>query len=75
MMCFMIHKFTKFESEKARKGSTLALKPMAYVTRSPKQGYQWPHQKDLGPSKLKKNPQIFVELKDTETDILTDYFR
>ena len=25
------------------KGSTLALKPRADVTRSPKQGYQWPH--------------------------------
>ena len=38
-------------SEKARKGSTLALKRRADVTRSPKQGYQWPHQKDLCPTK------------------------
>ena len=33
--------------EKARKGSTLALKSRADVTRSPKQGYQWPHKKDV----------------------------
>ena len=29
-------------SEKASQGSTLALKPRADVTRSPKQGFQWP---------------------------------
>ena len=27
-------------------GSTLALKPRANVIRSPKQGYQWPHEKE-----------------------------
>ena len=32
-------------SEKAGKGSTLALKPRADVTRNPKQGYQWPHKR------------------------------
>ena len=32
-------------------GSTLALKHRADVTRSPKQGYQWPHKKDLCPPK------------------------
>ena len=32
--------------------STLALKPKADVTRSPKQGYQWPHEKDLCPPKI-----------------------
>ena len=36
-------------SEKGYKGSTLALKPRADVTRGPKQGYQWPHEKDLCP--------------------------
>ena len=40
-------------SEKARKRavekSTLALKPSADVIRSPKQGYQWPHEKDSCP--------------------------
>ena len=35
-----------------RKKSTLALKPRAYVTRSPKQGYQWPQEKDLCPPKI-----------------------
>ena len=35
-----------------QKGSTLALKPKADVTRSPKQGYQWPHEKDLCSSKI-----------------------
>ena len=28
------------------RGSTLALKPRADVTKSPKQGHQWPHKKD-----------------------------
>ena len=37
-------------SMKAR-GSTLALKPRAEVTRSPKQGYQWPHKTDWYPPK------------------------
>ena len=35
-----------------KKGSTLALKPRAAVTRSPKQGYQWSHEKDLCPPKI-----------------------
>ena len=30
---------------------TLALKPRGEVTRSPKQGYQWPHKKDSCPPK------------------------
>ena len=36
---------------------TLALKPTEDVTRSPKQGYQWPHKKDSCPPKknFKKN--------------------
>ena len=33
--------------KKAYKGATLALKPMVDFTRSPKQGYQWPHEKDF----------------------------
>ena len=41
-------------SEKARKGSSQALKPSANVIRSPKQGNQWPYKKDLCPQKLKK---------------------
>ena len=36
---------TKHTSE----GSTLALKPRGDVIRSPKQGYQWPHEKDSCP--------------------------
>ena len=36
----------------ASKGSTLALKPREDITRSPKQGYQWPHEKDLCPPKI-----------------------
>ena len=40
----------------ASEGSTLALKARADITRSPKQGYQWPHKKDMWPPKkfLKK---------------------
>ena len=36
----------------ASEGSTVALKPRADVTRSPKQGYQWPHKTDLCPPKV-----------------------
>ena len=39
-------------SKKTRKGSTLALKPRADVTRSPKQGYQWHHEKNICPPKI-----------------------
>ena len=42
-------------TKQASEGSTLALKPRGDITRSPKQGYQWPHEKDLCPPKLKKN--------------------
>ena len=31
---------------------TLALKPRGDITRSPKQGYQWPHKKDSCPPKI-----------------------
>ena len=52
---------TRGESEESvvhRRGSTqarestLALKLRADVTRSPKQGYQWPHEKDMCPTKI-----------------------
>ena len=33
---------------------TLDLKPIGDVTRSPKQGYQWPHKKDLCPHFFEK---------------------
>ena len=36
----------------ASKKSSLALKPRADVTRSPKQGYQWPQKKDSCPTKI-----------------------
>ena len=39
-------------SKKACKGSTLALKPRADITRSPKQEYQWSNKKDLCPPKI-----------------------
>ena len=44
-------------SETACKGSTLALKPRANITGNPKQGYHWPHKKDLGPQNILKNNQ------------------
>ena len=37
--------------------STLVLKPRGDITRSPKQGYQWPHKKDLCP------PNFFLIFK------------
>ena len=36
----------------ASKKATLALKPRVGISRSPKQGYQWPHKKDLSPPKI-----------------------
>ena len=47
----------------AKKESTLALKPRADITRSPKQGYQCPNEKDLRPRKLKKNSDVYVSEK------------
>ena len=48
---------TKHTSE----GSILALKPRGDVARSPKQGYQWPHEKDLCPQKIKnKNDWVRI---------------
>ena len=38
--------------------SVIVLKPRADVTRSPKQGYQWPHKKDMCPPKFKKKKKI-----------------
>ena len=38
--------------KRVSKKSTLALKPRADGTRSPKQGYQWPNEKDLCPPKI-----------------------
>ena len=38
--------------QKASMKSTLALKPRVDITRSPKQGYQWPYEKNLCPPKL-----------------------
>ena len=47
--------------EKAhKKGSTLALKPRPDITQIPKQGYQWPHEKDLCPPK--KYVQLCVKI-------------
>ena len=51
--------------------STLALKSRGDVTRSPKQGYQWPHKKDSCPPKILKNKkkncvEVFILLRDTD---------
>ena len=40
------------QARKHASESTLALKPRADVTISPKQGYQWPHKKDMCPPKF-----------------------
>ena len=37
------------QARKHASKSTLALKPRADITRSLKQGYQWPHKKDMCP--------------------------
>ena len=55
-------------SEKAHKGSTLALKPRADVTRSPKHGYQWHHEKDLCPQEiLKKGKKNHIACKTSKS--------
>ena len=53
--CHTIGESEDRTGEKVQDRSTLALKPRADVTRSPKQGYQWPHEKDLCPPKFLKN--------------------
>ena len=50
--------------KRASEKSTLVLKHKADITRSPKQGYQWPLKKDSCPTKILKkrkidNPVIF----------------
>ena len=40
------------ERKHAKKETTLALKLKVDITRSPKQGYQWPHETDLCPTKF-----------------------
>ena len=42
---------------------TLALKPRGDVIRSPKQGHQWPHKKELCPPKIFKNKKFRSEPK------------
>ena len=44
-----VHLRTIQARKHASKRSTLALKPRAGITRNPKKGYQWPHEKDLCP--------------------------
>ena len=41
----------------SKKGSTLALKPRADITRSPKQGYQWSHNP---PKKISKKVSVYI---------------
>ena len=38
---------------------TLALKPRGDITRSPKQGYQWPHKKHSCPPKILKKRRVY----------------
>ena len=51
---------------------TLALKPRGDVTRSPKQGHQWPHKKDSCPPKIFKKKQKTERIKIVHV-ISTDY--
>ena len=61
--------------ESMQKGSTLALKPRADITRSPKQGYQWPHEKDLCPPKNKNKRMLQVWFKWFLSQPLLSYSR
>ena len=51
------------QARKHASESTLALKPRADITRSPKQGYQWPHKKDMCPPKILKKEEKMMVLK------------
>ena len=54
----------------ASKGSTLTLKPRAGITRSPKQGNQWPHKKDMFPPKeILKKKFSFHKLVENDKNI------
>ena len=44
------------------------MKPRGNVTRSPKQGYQWPHKKDLCP------PKIILKKEDNNSDAFSLHF-
>ena len=56
--------------------STLALKPRTDITRSPKQGYQWPHKKDSCPTKnfFKKRRQKACKGLSTHSEVCTIEF-
>ena len=52
------------------KAPTLASRPSGDVTRSPKQGYHWPHKKDMSYKKFKKrkrNDNLECSLADEHT--------
>ena len=58
----------------ASEGFTLPLKPRGDITRSPKQGYQWPHKKDSCPPKnFKKRPVKVPEYQ--ESDVTSAFAR
>ena len=62
------------QARKCASDSTLALKPRADVTRSPKQGYQRPQKKDVCPPNFsKKISDVFVLQKTNGKD--THYFQ
>ena len=44
------------------KAAPLILKLRGDVTRSPKQGYQWPHKKDLCPPKIFKKDTLLCRI-------------
>ena len=64
-MCNVTH-MPLLSSNKAE--PTLALKPRGDITRSRKQGYQWPHKKDSCP------PKIFLKKSIDGTQIPSQFF-
>ena len=59
----------------ANKLLTLALKPRGGYARSPKQGYQWPHKKDLCPPKIKTNSKVTTSTTTTINNNHTKKYR
>ena len=52
--------YITYISAKCKKLPTLTLKPRGDITTSPKQGYQWPHRKDLSIKLKKKQKKLEI---------------
>ena len=68
----VLYQVNKYTSAQIRL-PTLALKPRRDITRSPKQGYQWPHKNDLCPPKMKILGPGRLSFPNIETTFAPDF--